>query len=69
MSLETLLRLPKVEEQSGYKRSRIYALMKEGKFPKPVHLAGGGAVAWRSSEIQQWIGEQTKAPVPKGAIS
>lgn len=61
MTQETLLRLPKVEEHSGYKRSRIYALMKEGKFPKPVHLVGGGAVAWRASEIQQWIGAQAKA--------
>ena len=58
MTNETLLRRPKVEEQTGYKRSRIYALMKEGKFPKPVHLVGGGAVAWRASDIQKWIGAQ-----------
>lgn len=55
---ETLLRLPAVKQGTGYGRSSIYNLIKAGKFPKPVKLAGGGAVAWRSSEIAAWIAAQ-----------
>ncbi|MCW5634721.1 MAG: AlpA family transcriptional regulator [Rubrivivax sp.] len=59
---EQLLRLPAVQQATGYGRSSIYALIKRGAFPQPVKLAGGGAVAWRSSDVQRWIaGQQPKA--------
>lgn len=57
---ETLLRVKAVMAATGYSRASIYALMKAGKFPRPVTLAGGGAVAWKSSEVQRWIDEQGK---------
>lgn len=53
-----LLRLPAVCDLTGYKRSSIYNLIKAGKFPAGVRLAGGGAVAWRAQEIRQWIEAQ-----------
>lgn len=53
-----LLRLPKVCELTGYGRSSIYALIKSGKFPASVRLAGGGAVAWRSADVKAWIDVQ-----------
>lgn len=53
-----LLRLPAVCDLTGYKRSSIYNLIKAGKFPAGVRLAGGGAVAWRAHEIRQWIEAQ-----------
>jgi prophage regulatory protein len=59
-----LLRIPSVCGLTGYKRSSIYALMKAGKFPKGVRLAGGGAVAWRTGDVRAWIeaqGQPTKA--------
>ena len=56
-----LLRLPAVRELTGYSRSSIYGLMKIGKFPASVRLAGGGAVAWRSAEIKGWIEAQGKS--------
>ena len=49
-----LLRLPQVEAATGYKRSTIYRLIKEGKFPAPVSL-GARAVGFPSDEIQNWI--------------
>lgn len=49
-----LLRLPQVEAATGYKRSTIYRLIKEGKFPAPVSL-GARAVGFPSNEIQEWI--------------
>lgn len=58
---ETLMRVAAVMKATGYSRSSIYALMQAGKFPRPVKLAGGGAVAWRTSEVQRWINEQAPA--------
>ncbi len=49
-----LLRLPQVEEKISLKKSRIYLLMKEGRFPKPFRL-GPRSVAWRKDEIDDWI--------------
>jgi prophage regulatory protein len=63
---DTLMRAPAVKQATGYSRSSIYALMKAGKFPKPVQLAGGGAVAWRSSDVAAWIAAQGK-PVESAA--
>ncbi len=55
---DTLMRLPAVMAAVGYSRSTLYALIKQQKFPAPRRLAGGGAVAWRSSEVQTWIESQ-----------
>jgi prophage regulatory protein len=52
--LQTILRLPRVIEVCGYSKPRIYALIKENKFPRPVPLAGGGAVGWLESELIEW---------------
>ena len=54
MAMQTLLRLPKVEAATGYKRSTIYRLVKENRFPAPISL-GSRASAWVESEISQWI--------------
>lgn len=55
-----LLRLPAVCQLTGYGRSSIYSLVKQGKFPPSVRLAGGGAVAWKASEVRAWIEAQGK---------
>ena len=56
-----LLRLPAVEELTGAKESRLYNWVKAGTFPAPVRLAGARAVAWRESDIAQWIAERPTA--------
>lgn len=55
-----LLRLPTVCDLTGYRRSSIYSLIKQEKFPQPVRLAGGGAVAWKSADVRAWIEAQSK---------
>jgi prophage regulatory protein len=35
-------------------RSTIYAAVKAGTFPAPVRI-GARAVAWRVSEVEQWL--------------
>ncbi len=54
------LRLPQVEELTGFKRSHIYNLMKAGSFPASVKL-GLRAVAWDSHAIEQWQKERLAA--------
>jgi prophage regulatory protein len=56
MFLRRLIRIRKVVELTGLSKSYIYALSKEGLFPKSVQLVpGGSSVAWESGEIQDWI--------------
>lgn len=59
MATQTLLRLPKVEAATGYKRSTIYKKIKDGTFPPPIAL-GERASAWLESEINDWIQSRIK---------
>ncbi|MBL5862080.1 AlpA family transcriptional regulator [Serratia fonticola] len=52
-----ILRRVEVEKKTGFKRSQIYNLMKEGKFPQSIRL-GVRAVGWNSEEIEQWVSER-----------
>lgn len=53
-----ILRLPAVKERTGFGRTKIYDLMKEGRFPKAHRIAGAHAVGWCSLEVEAWIAEQ-----------
>lgn len=56
MATQNLLRLPKVEAATGYRRSTIYRLIQQGEFPPPISLSSGGrASAWVEDEINAWI--------------
>lgn len=50
-----LLRRKQVEAQTGLARSTLYKLIGELKFPRPVQITDGGAVAWRSTDVDAWI--------------
>jgi prophage regulatory protein len=52
-----ILRLSDVEQKTGLKRSFLYALMNQGKFPKTVRL-GVRAVGWDVAEVDQWIADR-----------
>lgn len=54
MAIQTLIRIPRVEAATGYKRSTIYRLVKANRFPAPISL-GNRASAWVESEVNQWI--------------
>ena len=49
-----LLRRKEVEKLTALSRSRIYALMAAGSFPKPARL-GTMSVAWVEAEVREWI--------------
>lgn len=52
-----IMRRDEVEQKTGFKRSHIYNLMKEGKFPKAKRV-GLRAVGWDSLEVEHWIAER-----------
>ena len=52
--MTNLERLPSVVLRTTLSRSHLYALMKEGKFPKPIKL-GARSVGWRVDEVEAWI--------------
>lgn len=51
---ERLTRLPAVEEVTGCKKSTIYKLMKEGKFPPCVRITSR-MVAWPETAVLTWV--------------
>lgn len=60
MASKRLIRLPEVEARTGYRRSTIYRLAQEGKFPTPI-LLGARASAWIEDEINAWIEARIEA--------
>lgn len=54
---DRLLRLPDVEAATGCKKSTIYKLMKEGKFPACVRITARMS-AWPESSVLQWVQER-----------
>ncbi|MFP1780583.1 helix-turn-helix transcriptional regulator [Lonsdalea quercina] len=50
----TLIRLSGVMKKTGFRKSWIYLLMKQGEFPQTVKI-GARSVAWVESEVNDWI--------------
>ena len=51
-----VIRMKKLVSKVGYARSTIYALIKEGRFPKPFKLVPNGrANGWLEETINEWI--------------
>ena len=49
-----LIRMPEVIARVGIKRSMIYRLMGEGRFPRSRSL-GPKCAVWVESEVDEWI--------------
>ena len=56
---DRLLRLRDVEALVGVKKSTIYALMKQGDFPKCIYVTAR-TVAWPESRVHAWLQERMK---------
>lgn len=52
--MPTLIRLPEVKKIVGLGTTTIYKLIKEGSFPKPVHLSSMTR-AWIREEVEGYI--------------
>jgi prophage regulatory protein len=51
-SLHRLVRLSELTQMMGVSRSTIYLMVKQGRFPQPVHF--GRTSAWRLTDIVGW---------------
>ena len=49
-----LLRMPTVQQLTGFSRTEIYKRMKEGTFPQSIKL-GKRSIAWSSETIEAFI--------------
>ena len=49
------IRKKEVIHLTGLPSSTIYDLMARNLFPKSIKLAGGKAVAWLESDVEQWL--------------
>lgn len=60
--IEKLLSVHGVLDQVSVSRSKLYQLMRAGRFPRPRLIEGKSL--WLQSEVQAWIAEQiADAPV------
>lgn len=63
---ERLIRAHEVDSQTGLSPSERYRRITAGTFPAPIKL-GTRAVAWRESEVQDWIRRTVEAGRIEGA--
>ncbi len=56
-SVEPLIRRSEVEAITSMSSSEIYRRMDRGEFPRPIRIGATprGAVAWRLSEVTNWM--------------
>ena len=52
-----LIRRKEVQAKTGLGASSIYAMMKQGKFPKAISISER-RVAWVEADVNQWISER-----------
>ena len=58
--VECALRLPQVCTITGLRRSMIYRLQAEKRFPQRIKLSER-AVGWLEREVQEWLAERIKS--------
>lgn len=61
-SPDRFLRLPQVQERVGLGKTKIYALIAEGRFPRPYPLTRR-AVRWSEQEVWDWMDAIRQTPV------
>lgn len=54
---DRLVRLPEVESLTGCKKSTLYTMIGQGKFPRPVRLSTRH-VAWAETAVLLWVQER-----------
>lgn len=55
-----IARLPRVEEMTGLKKTKLYDLMNAGEFPRPIKLTER-AVGWFEDDIDTWLASRPLA--------
>lgn len=58
-----MLRLTQVIERTELRKTTIYKLQKQGRFPKAVPLTGH-SVRWIESEVENWLADRASSRTP-----
>lgn len=53
---DRILRRPEVQNRTGLPTSTLYAMIADGRFPRPVKI-GKRAVGWLEGQVESWITE------------
>jgi prophage regulatory protein len=57
---DKLIPIAKVEELTGFKTSKLYALIRDRQFPAPIKL-GTRTARWPESKVLAWVQAQVQA--------
>lgn len=64
-SADRLLRIEEVMSRIGLRRTKIYAMIREGGFPEPYKLSPKAA-RWSEREVAAWIERATETSRARG---
>ena len=59
-TVDRLMTIAEVLQITGFSRSSVYVMMREGTFPTALKI-GNRAVRWRESEIREWERSRPRA--------
>ncbi len=57
---DRLIRIAEVQQLIGCKKSSIYKMLEEGKFPKPIRYSPR-LVVWQETVVLQWVQDVVNA--------
>ena len=63
MAIDRLLTWHDLKDRIPFSRVHLSRLEARGEFPKRLQL-GAGRVAWLEREVQQWIEDRQRGPLP-----
>lgn len=55
--MDRLIRLPELTDRLGIGKTKLYDMVKNGQFPKPVKL--GNVSVWSSDSVGEWIKDRS----------
>ncbi len=55
------LTMRQITAQTRYSRPSIYRLIRDAGFPRPLKMAPGGKVLFRSNEVAEWLASRPRA--------
>jgi predicted DNA-binding transcriptional regulator AlpA len=59
--LSRIIRAGDLPEYVGLGKSKIYAMIADAKFPKPISLTEGGTKGWLENELIEWQQQRAAA--------
>jgi prophage regulatory protein len=55
-----LIRLPEVSRLTGFQKSKLYAMIAAGTFPRFLKIANCRASLWDAAAVERWVADVIK---------